>query len=248
MTAEKNINVFSGSTGRNFARRICEYLGISLGSSGLITFSEGNLLVKIKENVRGRDVFLVQPVGLGPNNELVEMLFWLDAFKLASVNSVTAVIQYFGYAKGDKKDEPRVSLRARVCAESLELAGADRIITMDLHSPQIQGFFKVPVDHLSALLLFVEYIKRCNPGELVVVSPDSGYAKRARKFATALNASLAIADKVRKAHDENPEVTDIIGEVAGKDVLMVDDFTISGNTLVNLARELKKRGHAGQSC
>ena len=136
------IKIFSGSSSRNFAQSICDYIGVELGKSEVITFSEGNTFVRIGETVRDKDVYLVQSIGLNPNDEFVEILFWMDAFKRASASSVTAIMPYFSYAKGDKKDEPRVSIRARVCAESIELAGADRIVTMDLHSPQIQGFFQ----------------------------------------------------------------------------------------------------------
>ena len=148
MHANGDVKIFAGSTGRPFARRMCEYIGCELGDSEVITFSDGNIFVRIKETVRDKDVYIVQPIGLNPNNEFVEILFWMDAMKRASANSVTAVIPYFGYAKGDKKDEPRVSIRARVCADAIEQAGADRVVTMDLHAPQVQGFFKKPSDHL----------------------------------------------------------------------------------------------------
>lgn len=236
------IKVFAGSSGREFARKVCEYIGVSLGKSEVITFSEGNTFVRVGETVRDKDVYLVQSIGLRPNDELVEILFWLDAFKRASANSVTAIIPYFGYAKGDKKDEPRVSIRARVCADAIEIAGADRVLTMDLHSPQIQGFFKRPVDHLFALPVLCDYVKTLDIDDLVVVSPDTGFAKQARKYASHLGVSVAIGDKTRKAHDEKAEVLDVIGEVAAKNCLVVDDFSISGGTLVELARELKKRG------
>lgn len=234
--------IFTGSTGRLFAERMCRYLGIEPGKSDVITFSEGNTFVRAHETVRDKDVYLVQPIGLKPNDEFVEILFWMDAFKRASANSVTAIIPYFGYAKGDKKDEPRVSIRARVCAECIELAGADRVVTMDLHSPQIQGFFKKPVDHLYALPVLCEYVKRLPLGDFVVVSPDAGFTKQARKFASQLGATVAISDKMRKAHDEKAKIIEIIGEVKGKDALIVDDFTISAGTLVDLAGELKRRG------
>jgi ribose-phosphate pyrophosphokinase len=236
------IKVFAGSSGREFAQRICEYIGVSLGKSEVITFSEGNTFVRVGETVRNKDVYLVQSIGLRPNDEFVEILFWLDAFKRASANSVTAIIPYFGYAKGDKKDEPRVSIRARVCADAIEQAGADRVVTMDLHSPQIQGFFKRPVDHLYALPVLCDYVKRLDIDNLVVVSPDTGFAKSARKYASHLGVSVAIGDKTRRAHDERAEVLEIIGEVSGKNCLVVDDFSISGGTLVELAKELKKRG------
>ena len=196
------IKVFAGSSGREFAKRVCEYIGVSLGKSEVITFSEGNTFVRVGETVRDKDVYLVQSIGLRPNDEFVEILFWMDAFKRASANSVTAIMPYFGYAKGDKKDEPRVSIRARVCADAIEQAGADRVVTMDLHSPQIQGFFKRPVDHLFALPVLCEYIKALNLDNLVVVSPDTGFAKSARKYASTLNVSVAIGDKIRRGHDE----------------------------------------------
>jgi ribose-phosphate pyrophosphokinase len=236
------IKIFAGSTGKVFAERMCRYLGVEMGRSDVITFSDGNLFVRAGETVRDKDVYLVQPIGLDPNNELVEILFWMDAFKRASANSVTAIIPYFGYAKGDKKDEPRVSIRARVCAECIELAGADRVVTMDLHSPQIQGFFKKPVDHLYALPVLCEYVKRLNLENLVVVSPDVGFAKQARRVASYLGTSVAIGEKMRTAHDENASILELIGDVTGKDALIVDDFSISAGTLTNLAKALKQRG------
>jgi len=236
------IKVFAGSSGREFARKVCDYIGVSLGKSEVITFSEGNTFVRVGETVRDKDVYLIQSIGLRPNDEFVEILFWLDAFKRASANSVTAIIPYFGYAKGDKKDEPRVSIRARVCADAIEMAGADRVVTMDLHSPQIQGFFKRPVDHLFALPVLCDYVKTLNIDNLVVVSPDTGFAKQARKYASHLGTSVAIGDKTRRGHDERAEVLELIGDVEGKNCLVVDDFSISGGTLVELSKELKKRG------
>lgn len=237
-----DIKVFGGSTGKVFAQKICQYIGIDLGQSEVIKFSDGNILVKVGETVRDKDVYLVQPIGLHPNDEFTEILFWMDAFKRASAKTVTAIIPYFGYAKGDKKDEPRVSIRARVCAECIELAGADRVLTMDLHSPQIQGFFKKPVDHLFALPILCEYIKSLKIDELVVVSPDVGFAKNARNYAATLKVPVAIGDKTRKFHDEKAEILEIIGDVEGKNALIVDDFSISGGTLVDIARGLKDRG------
>ncbi|HBT17561.1 MAG TPA: ribose-phosphate pyrophosphokinase [Firmicutes bacterium] len=242
MITSGEIKIFAGSTGQVFAEQMCKYLGIDLGEADTIVFSEGNIFVRVGETVRNKDVYLVQPIGLNPNNEFVEILFWLDAFKRASANSVTAIIPYFGYAKGDKKDEPRVSIRARVCAECIELAGADRIVTMDLHSPQIQGFFKKPVDHLFALPVLCEYIKNLNIDDLMVISPDAGFTKQARKFASYLGVSVAIGDKTRTGHDERAKVLEIIGDVSGKNTLIGDDFSISGETLIDLARELKNRG------
>ena len=237
-----NISIFAGSGGRTFAERMCAYMGKPLGSSEVITFSEGNTFVRINETVRDRDVFLVQPIGMHSNDEFVEILFWMDAFKRSSALSCTLIMPYFGYGKGDKKDEPRVSIRARVCAECMELAGADRFVTMDLHAPQLQGFFKRPMDHLYAMPMLTEVIKRVGAENMVVVSPDAGFAKQARKFADALHLPIAIGDKSRTDHTENAQVLEVIGDVKDKNCLIVDDFTISGGTLVNLAESLKARG------
>ena len=242
MLVNSGIKIFAGSTGRSFAERMCTYIGVDLGRSQVFQFSEGNTFVKIGESVRDKDAYLVQSIGLNPNDEFTEILFWMDAFKRASANSVTAIMPYFGYAKGDKKDEPGVSIRARVCADSIELAGADRVVTMDLHSPQIQGFFKKPVDHLYALPLLCKYVRGLNIDNLVVVSPDAGFAKQARRYAFHLGCSVAIGDKARKNHDERAEVLDIIGDVSGKNALIVDDFSISGGTLTDLANVLRKKG------
>ncbi len=237
-----SIKVFSGSSGEDFANSMCKDLGVEIGKSKVITFTEGNIYVKVEETVRGMDVFLVQSIGLNPNDEFTEILFWMDAFKRASANSVTLIMPYFSYAKGDKKDEPRVSIRGRVCAECIELAGADRVVTMDLHSPQVQGFFKNPVDNLVAFPIFCEYIKALNIEDMVIVSPDSGYAKEARNFANYLDTPIAIGDKERITHDENASIVEIVGDVSGKNAVIVDDFSISGGSLVNLAAELKRRG------
>ncbi len=237
-----NISIFAGSGGRTFAERMCSYMGKPLGSSEVIKFSEGNTFVRVNETVRDRDVFLVQPIGLQANDEFVEILFWMDAFKRANALSCTLIMPYFGYGKGDKKDEPRVSIRARVCAECMELAGADRFVTMDLHAPQLQGFWKRPVDHLFAMPMLTEVIKRVGTENTVIVSPDAGFAKQARKFADALDLPIAIGDKTRTDHHENAQILEVIGDVKDKNCLIVDDFTISGGTLVNLADSLKARG------
>ncbi len=238
-----DIKIFAGSSGAAFAKKMCKYLGADLGASEVIYFSDGNVFIRVNETVRDKDVYVVLPIGLDPNNELVELLFWMDTFKRASANFITAIIPYFGYAKGDKKDEPRVSIRARVCADCLETAGADRVITMDLHSPQVQGFFSIPVDHLMSLPILCEYIKTMDIMEdLVVVSPDAGFAKTARKYADYLGTPVAIGDKTRNGHDENAQILELIGDVNGKNCLIVDDFTISGGTLIDVARMLKKRG------
>ncbi len=238
-----DIKIFAGSSGIGFSKKMCKYLGSELGDSEVINFSDGNIFLRIKETVRNKDVYVVQPIGMKPNDEFVEILFWMDALKRASANSVTAIIPYFSYAKGDKKDEPRVSIRARVCAESIELAGADRIVTMDLHSAQVQGFFKKPVDHLLSLPIMCEYVKSLDIMEnLCVVSPDAGYAKTARKYADYLHVPVAIGDKTRTDHSEKAKILDIIGSVKGKNCMIVDDFSVSGGTLIEIANALKAKG------
>lgn len=239
---EIGIKIFAGSSSIGFAEKMCSYLGTEMGRAETIIFTEGNTFVKIQEQVRDKDVYIVQTIGPRPNNDFMELLFWIDAFKRSSAASVTAIIPYFSYAKGDKKDEPRVSIRARVCADCLEVCGVDRIITMDLHSPQIQGFFKKPVDHLYGMPILCDYIKEMNIDNLVVVSPDTGFAKNARKYATALNCPVAIADKIRRGHDEHAEILEIIGSVEGRNALIVDDFTITLGTLAETAKALKKHG------
>ncbi len=241
---DSDIKIFAGSEGIPFAKKMCKYLGVELGDSEVIHFSDGNTFVRIKEMVRDKDVFLVESIGLDPNNSFAEILFWVDAFKRASANSVTCVIPYFSYAKGDKKDEPRVSIRARVCAESIELAGADRAIMLDLHSPQVQGFFKIPLDHLTAMPILCEYAKKNSliDEETVVVSPDAGFAKDARKYAEYLHLPLAIGDKSRIDHTERARCLNIFGNVKDKNCIIVDDFSISAGTLSEVAKTLEANG------
>jgi ribose-phosphate pyrophosphokinase len=234
--------VFGGSASPRLTAAICRNLGVEPGRSEVIRFSEGNLFVRIGQNVRGRHVYLVQSTVFPANDHFMELLFWIDAFRRSSAASITVVLPYFSYAKGDKKDEPRVSIRARVCAQSIEAAGADRVVTVDLHAPQIQGFFGIPVDDLYALPVLGEAIARLRLDDLVVVSPDAGFAKKARMYARRLGATLAIADKERLDHTESAQVVDLIGEVAGRRALIVDDFTISAGTLVQVAECLVERG------
>src|SRR5713226_8593261 len=214
-TMTDEILIFGGSGSAKLTLKIGEYLHVHPGAGEVLRFSDGNLFVRVKENVRGRRVYLVQSTAFPANDNFMELLFWVDAFKRASAESVTVVMPYFSYAKGDKKDEPRVSIRARVCADAIEAAGADRVVTVDLHAPQIQGFFKIPVDDLYALPVLCAEVVRKQLPDLVVVSPDTGFAKQARKYASFLGTSIAIADKQRKAHDERAEVLEIIGEVLG---------------------------------
>jgi ribose-phosphate pyrophosphokinase len=239
---DDEILVFAGSTSPRLTASICRHLELTPGKAEVLRFSEGTLFVRVLENVRGRNVYVVQSTVFPTNDSFMELLFWLDALRRASAASITAVVPYFSYGKGDKKDEPRVSIRARVCADAIEAAGADRVVTMDLHAPQIQGFFRVPVDDLYALPLLCDALAELALAEPVVVSPDAGFAKRARRFARRLGAPFAIIDKVREDHSEIPRAADVIGEVDGKDAVIVDDFTVSGGTLVAAAEELVARG------
>ena len=234
--------IFGGSGSRRLTGRICEFLNQPIGRGEVLRYPDGNLFVRALENVRGRHVYLVQSTAFPANDNFMELIFWIDAFRRASSASVTAIIPYFSYQKGDKKDEPRVSIRARVCADAIEAAGASRVITLDLHAPQIQGFFKVPVDDLYAVGVLSEAATQLGLTDLVVVSPDIGFAKKARQYATFLNAPLAIADKQRLDLEGKMVINHIIGDVAGRTALIVDDFTVSGGTLVEVAQALIDRG------
>ncbi len=236
------LKVFAGRGSEGLGKAICAQLGIPVARSEAISFSEGNVFVRVLENVRGRDVFIVQGSEYPVNDNFMELLFWIDAFKRASATQVTAVIPFFSYAKGDKKDEPRVSIRARVCADCIEAAGADRVLTMDLHSPQIQGFFKIPVDHLYAMPVLADYFKKKQIPDLVVASPDVGFGKQAYRFAELMKAPVVFGNKTRRSHNESAELLEVVGEVEGKNVLIVDDFTISGGTLIEMANACRERG------
>src|SRR5918995_1920714 len=234
--------IFAGSASPRLTSAICRELGVKVGANEVIRFSEGTLFVRVLENVRGRSVYLVQSTVFPTNANFMELLFWIDAFSRASADSVTVVVPYFSYAKGDKKDEPRVSIRARVCADAIEAAGADRVVTLDLHAPQVQGFFRIPVDDLYAVPVLCDAIRSKGLENLVVVAPDAGFAKKARGWANRLRAPTAIADKRRVDHSESAEVVELIGSVEGRTALIVDDFTISAGTLVDAARVLVERG------
>jgi ribose-phosphate pyrophosphokinase len=236
------LKIFAGRASQGLARSICNQLDIPLARSETQIFSEGNVFVRVLENVRGRDVFVVQGTEYPVNDNFMELLFWIDALKRASASAVTAVIPYFSYAKGDKKDEPRISIRARVCADAIEAAGVDRVVTMDLHAPQVQGFFHVPVDDLYAMPVLCDAIEAKAFPDLVVVAPDAGFAKRARAYAKRLGVPYAIADKERAVRSESAHVLDLIGDVAGRTALIVDDFTISGGSLTDAARIVAERG------
>ncbi len=234
--------IFAGSASRKLTEAICSELGVPVRKSTYRKFSDQNTFVQIDESVRGQDVFIVQSTIHTANDTFMELLFWIDAFKRASASSVTAVIPYFSYGKGDKKDEPRVSIRARVCADCLEAAGCDRVVSMDLHSPQIQGFFRIPVDNLFGRHTLGEHILSEAGRDLVIVAADTGFADQARHFSRLLGVPVAFSLKHRPDHGEQAEVVDIIGQVEGKTALIVDDFVISGGTLISGAANLRQKG------
>ncbi|HEX8521173.1 MAG TPA: ribose-phosphate pyrophosphokinase [Tepidisphaeraceae bacterium] len=241
MTADE-ILIFGGTGSPSLTRRICDYLKLPIGRGEVIRYPDSNLFVRVLENVRGRHVYVVQSTAFPANDNFMELCFWIDAFKRASAASVTAIMPYFSYQKGDKKDEPRVSIRARVCADALEAAGANRVITLDLHAPQIQGFFKVPVDDLYAVAPLCTAATELGLRDMVVVSPDVGFSKKARQYAACLNAQLAIADKQRLDLAGKMVINRVIGDVEGKAAFIVDDFTVSGGTLVEVSQALMERG------
>ncbi len=236
----KNLKIFSGSSNPSLAKKITDYLGMSLGSAEMSRFRDGEIKVKYNENIRGADVFLVQSTH-PPADNLMELLIMLDAAKRASAQRVTAVIPYYGYARQDRKDQPRVSITAKLVANLITTAGADRILTMELHSAQIQGFFDIPLDHLYASINFFECIKDMNLENIVVVSPDVGSVKIARAYAKKLDTTLAILDK-RRPKPNSAEIINIIGDVDGKNIIIVDDLVDTGNTILKAVQALKERG------
>lgn len=240
--AQGELALLAGSANRILSQRIADELGVRLLPCEAHYFSEGNVFVRVLENVRGKDCYIIQGTHHPVNDNFMELLFWIDALKRASAQQVTAVVPFFSYAKGDKKDEPRVSIRARVCADAIEAAGADRCLMMDLHTPQIQGFFHAPVDHLYARYVLCDHIRTLNLTNLVVCSPDIGFAKSASAYANYLGVPVVIGNKTRRDHTEQAVVLELIGDVRNKDVLIVDDFTISGGTLMAMAEVLKSRG------
>jgi ribose-phosphate pyrophosphokinase len=237
------LKVFSGNANPALAQAITDYLEIPLGKLEVFQFSNENTFVRILENVRERDVFVVQPICTPVNNNLVELLIMLDAFKRASAGRITAVVPYYGYGRTDKKDQPRVPITARLVADLLEVAGANRLLTVDLHAPQIQGFFNIPVDELTAENLLANYYAEKHLGsDLVIIATDIGISKRARDLAEKLNSPLAIIEKRRVGNNDRTETLNVIGEVEGKIALTVDDEIDTGGSLVNVINTLKERG------
>src|SRR5213082_2430391 len=238
---QPEMKVFSGSANRELAQRICDYIGTPLGHATISSFPDGETYVKIEENIRGRDVFIIQPTCPPTNQHLMELLIMVDAARRASADRITAVIPFFGYARQDRKDQPRVPITAKLVANLLVAAGANRVLTMDLHAQQIQGFFDIPVDHLYAAPVMYEYLRAKKMSDLVVVSPDVGGIKMAHAYSQVLEAGLAIVAKRRKSATE-VESMDVIGEIEGKTILMVDDLTETAGTLTAAASLLQSRG------
>jgi ribose-phosphate pyrophosphokinase len=235
------MKIFCGSAHRQLAQRICDFVGVPLGDATVSSFPDGETFVKINENIRGRDVFLVQPTCPPTNQNLMELLIMVDAAKRASAARITAVIPFFGYARQDRKDQPRVPITAKLVANLLNAAGVDRVLTMDLHAQQVAGFFDIPVDHLFAAPVVIRYLRSKGIANPVVVSPDVGGLKMASAYSQALGASLAIVAKRRKSPTEI-EALNVIGEVEGRDVIIVDDLTETAGTLSSAAKILKERG------
>jgi ribose-phosphate pyrophosphokinase len=235
------VKIFSGTSNRPLAERISASIGIPLGKCTVSSFPDGETFVKIEENVRGEDVFVLQSTSPPTNHNLMELFIMMDAVRRASASRITAVLPFYGYARQDRKDQPRVPITAKLVANLLVAAGADRVLTMDLHAQQIQGFFDIPVDHLYAAPVMYEYLKSKDLPDLVVVSPDVGGLKMAHAYSQVLEGGLAIVAKRRKSASEIESMT-VIGEIRGKTVLMVDDLTETAGTLTAAAALLKKKG------
>ena len=237
----KELLLFSGSANIPLVEEICKYLRIPLGKSNIYDFPDGEIGIKITENVRGRDVFVVQPTCEPVNKNLMELLIMIDALKRSSAERITAVIPYYGYARQDRKAEPRVPITSKLVADLVTAAGTNRVLAIDLHAGQIQGFFNLPVDHLYAAPIQIEYIKRKRLKDLVIVSPDAGGVERARAFAKKLNTSLAIIDK-RRDKPGVAKVMNIIGDIKGKRAMIVDDMIDTAGTLIEATNALLKNG------
>lgn len=235
------LKIFSGSAHRILAQRICDYIGEPLGDATVDSFPDGETFVKINENIRGRDVFIVQPTCPPTNQNLMELLIMVDAARRASAARITAVLPFFGYARQDRKDQPRVPITAKLVANLLTAAGVNRVLTMDLHAQQVAGFFDIPVDHLYAAPVILRYVRAKQIPNLLVVSPDVGGLKMASAYAQALRAGLAIVAKRRKSATE-VEAQSVIGEVEGKHVMLVDDLTETAGTLCSAAKILREHG------
>jgi len=238
---QPEMKVFSGSANRELALRICRYIGVPLGQATISSFPDGETYVRIEENIRGHDVFIIQPTCPPTNQHLMELLIMVDAARRASADRITAVIPFFGYARQDRKDQPRVPITAKLVANLLLASGVDRVLTMDLHAQQVQGFFDIPVDHLYSLPVLIKYLRQRLTRKTVVVSPDVGGLKMASAYAHALGANLAIVAKERRSATETGALY-LIGEVEDRDVLLVDDLTETAGTLTSAAELVRERG------
>ncbi|MBC8384652.1 MAG: ribose-phosphate pyrophosphokinase [Candidatus Cloacimonetes bacterium] len=237
------LKIFSGNANRKLVLEVAKHAGIPLGDVEVIKFSNDNSFVKINENVRGADIFIIQPTCIPVNDNIMELLIMIDAMKRASANKINCVIPYFSYGRSDKKDQPRVPITAKLIADLLTTAGATRIVAMDLHSEQIQGFFNIPVDHLTSLPIFSRYFSNnLDLTDAVVVSPDSGGTNRARELAKRLKCSLAIGDKRRTDNKDNAEIMNIIGDVKDKTAILFDDIIDTGGSLTKISKALIKKG------
>jgi ribose-phosphate pyrophosphokinase len=237
----EGIKLFSGNANRVLAHEIANFLGISIGDATVSTFNDGEIMVQINENVRGSDVFVVQPTCTPVNHNIMELLLMIDALRRASTGRITAVIPYYGYARQDRKAQPRVPISSRLVADLITVAGANRVLTIDLHVGQIQGFFGIPVDHLYAAPVLSDYMKKKYLNDIVIVSPDAGGVERARAFAKRLRVSLAIIDKRREGVDIS-QVMNVIGDVEGKDAILFDDMIDTAGTITQAVSAIKEKG------
>ena len=236
-----DLKIFTGTANTDLTHEICEYLRCAMGKSSITRFSDGEIYFQIEENVRGADVFIVQPGCTPVDSNLMELFLMIDAFKRSSARRITAVMPYYGYARQDRKDKPRVPISSKLVADLLVASGTHRLLTMDLHAPQIQGFFSIPVDHLFAAPVLVEHFQKMDLQNLTVVSPDAGGVERARAFAKRLNAELAMINK-RRLEANVAQVMNVIGDVEGRNCLVVDDIIDTSGTLVKTVEALKDKG------
>lgn len=237
----RGYKIFSGTANIEFSKMVAKYLGIPLSEASIKRFSDGEISVQIGESVRGKDVFVIQPTCAPANINLMELLILTDALKRSSASSITAVVPYFGYARQDRKAAPRVPITAKLVANMMQTAGIDRVVTMDLHAGQIQGFFDIPVDNLYGTMVFTDYVKSKNLPNPIVASPDVGGVARARALAKTMNLDIVIVDKRREKANES-EVMNVIGDVNGKDVILIDDMIDTAGTIVKAAEIFKKKG------
>ena len=243
-----DLSIFTGNANRPLAAAICTSLGIQLGDADVFQFSNENIFVKINENVRGKDVFIIQPFCTPVNRSIMELLIMIDALKRASASRITAVIPYYAYGRTDKKDQPRVPITARLIADCITVAGAQRVLTMDMHAGQIQGFFNIPVDELTAQIIQARYFAQKELDDFTVVSADEGFAKKARKLADRLNAPLAIVEKRRLGNNGMTEAKNVIGSVEGKHALIVDEEIDTAGSLTQAVRVVRERGARNVYC